>query len=487
MWLVTLWRRAPDVMPSKPPTPDASLPSPSRSLVLSVLIESMRSDEGLDVLMDRALVRSSLDGRDRALAVEMTYGVMRRLATIDWRLEPVLDKPLARLPMAVQMLLRVGAYQLLFLDRIPASAAVSEAVKLAKLQTHKLKRDWSGLVNAVLRTLLREPSPRWPLMETQPAEALAVKYSVPEWLSRRWLERWGIDRASAACEQTSVIPPLTLRVNRLQTTRDEFLDRLHAAGLSAKPTRVSPMGVILEEGGIIPSVPGFSEGQFYVEDEGAQLIPPLLDVQPGDLVLDACAAPGGKATHVAELMNNTGRIFAVDRSESRLKLLDANRKRLRHESLVSIAGDLRDSSWPKRIPQHLGFGNGFGQFDRILVDAPCSGLGVLRRHPEGKWRKSSEQFERHHALQLQILEAASLRLRPGGVLVYSTCSTEAEENESVIDQFLQSHAEFRRESVAPCLPEAGRDLLTARGDLCTMGNQDSMDAFYAARLKRVCS
>jgi 16S rRNA (cytosine967-C5)-methyltransferase len=324
-------------------------------------------------------------------------------------------------------------------------------------------------------------------METQPAEALAVKYSVPEWLSRRWLERWGIDRASAACEQTSVIPPLTLRVNRLQTTRDEFLDRLHAAGLSAKPTRVSPMGVILEEGGIIPSVPGFSEGQFYVEDEGAQLIPPLLDVQPGDLVLDACAAPGGKATHVAELMNNTGRIFAVDRSESRLKLLDANRKRLRHESLVSIAGDLRDSSWPKRIPQHLGFGNGFGQFDRILVDAPCSGLGVLRRHPEGKWRKSSEQFERHHALQLQILEAASLRLRPGGVLVYSTCSTEAEENESVIDQFLQSHAEFRRESVAPCLPEAGRDLLTARGDLCTMGNQDSMDAFYAARLKRVCS
>ena len=447
----------------------------------------MRSDEGLDVLMDRALTRSSLDGRDRALAVEMAYGVMRRLATIDWRLGPVLDKPLARLPMAVQMLLRMGAYQLLFLDRIPASAAVSEAVKLAKAQSHRLKRDWSGLVNAVLRTLIREPSPCWPSMEMQPAEALAVRYSVPEWLSRRWLERWGIDGASAACEQTNVNPPLTLRVNRLQITRDEFLDRLRAAGLAAKPTRISPTGVILEEGGLIRSIPGFSEGQFYVEDEGAQLIPPLLDVQPGDLVLDACAAPGGKATHLAELMNNTGRIYAVDRSESRLKLLDDNRSRLRHGSLVCVAGDLRDSSWQKTIRQSLGIGDGSGRFDRILVDAPCSGLGVLRRHPEGKWRKSSEQFERHHALQLQILKAAALCLRPGGVLVYSTCSTEGEENESVIDQFLQSHAEFRRESVAPCLPEAGRDFLTADGDLCTMGNQDSMDAFYAARLKRIRS
>ena len=437
--------------------------------------------------MDRALTRTALDQRDRALAVEIAYGVLRRLGTIDWRLGPVLNKPLARLPVVVQMLLRIGAYQLLFLDRVPPSAAVSESVNLAKAQIRKLKRDWSGLVNAVLRALIREPSPPWPSIHEHAPEALAVQYSVPEWLSRRWIERWGINRAQTACEQVSVIPPLTLRVNQLQVSRNEFLGRLHEAGLKAKPTRISPAGVTLQEGVSIPSLPGFEAGQFYVEDEAAQLIPPLLDVRPGDLVLDACAAPGGKTTHLAELMKDMGRIYAVDRSEARLRLLDANRRRLRHTSLLPIVGDIRDPSWRKAISDGVERRDGLVRFDRILVDVPCSGLGVLRRHPEAKWRKSSEQFERHHELQLQILESAALCLRPGGVLVYSTCSTEAEENEGVIDQFLRSHAEFRRESVAPWLPEGGQNFLTERGDLSTMGNGDSMDAFYAARLKNVCS
>ena len=370
---------------------------------------------------------------------------------------------------------------------VPASAAVSESVHLAKSQSRTLKRDWGGLVNAVLRALIREPCPSYPSIEEHAAEALAVRYSVPEWLSHRWIERWGIARAQAACEQVSVIPPITLRVNRLQITRDEFLRRLHETGLKAKSTRISAAGVTLEEGTPIPSLPGFAAGQFYVEDEAAQLIPPLLDVQPGDLVLDACAAPGGKTTHLAELMKDTGRIYAVDRSEARLKLLEANRRRLRHTSIIPSVGDVRDPSWRKAISRAVECGQSFATFDRILVDAPCSGLGVLRRHPEGKWRKSSGQFDRHHALQVRILESAALCLRPGGVLVYSTCSTEEEENEGVIDQFLRSHAEFHRESVAPWLPEGGRDFLTERGDLSTMGNRDSMDAFYAARLKKLCS
>lgn len=450
-------------------------------------MESDHSDESLEVLMDRAVAGTPLDGRDRALAVEIAYGVWRRLGTIDWRLRPLLDKPLARLPVAVQMLLRIGAYQLLFLDRVPPSAAVSESVKLAKAQSRKLKRDWSGLVNAVLRTLIREPSPAWPPIEQHAAEAFAAQYSVPEWLSRRWIERWGIDRARAACEQVTVIPPLTLRVNQLQISRNQFLARLRDAGLEAKPTEISPVGVTLQEGITIPSLPGFAAGQFYVEDEAAQLIPLLLDVHPGELVLDACAAPGGKATHLAELMNDTGRIYAVDRSEARLKLLEANRRRLHHASLIPLIADFRDRAWTASVARDLECRNGIVRFDRILVDAPCSGLGVLRRHPEAKWRKSSEQFERHQILQRQILQSAALCLRPGGVLVYSTCSTEAEENEDVVDQFLRSHAEFRRESVAPWLPEGGQNFLTERGDLSTMGNRHSMDAFYAARLKHIGS
>ena len=417
--------------------------------------------------------------------MEIAYGVLRRLGTIDWRLAPVLKKPLTRLPEAVQMLLRIGAYQLLFLDRVPASAAVSESVKLAKVKRRKLKQDWSGLVNAVLRALMRQPPPALPSMEEHPAEALAVRYSVPEWLSRRWLDRLKIDRAEVACEQVSTIPPVVLRVNRLQTTRDQLLRRLNEADMPAKPTRIAPAGITLGEGISIPSLPGFSEGQFYVEDEAAQLISPLLDVHPGDVVLDACAAPGGKATHLAELMRDTGTIYAVDRSESRLKMLEANCRRLRHTSIVSIVGDLRDATRLQTRLRAIGDRQSPVRFDRILVDAPCSGLGVLRRHPEAKWRKSSEQFPRHHALQVQILESAALCLRPGGVLVYSTCSTEAEENEDVIEEFLRSHAEFRRESVAPWLPKEGQHFLTERGDLSTMGNRDSMDAFYAARLTRI--
>jgi 16S rRNA (cytosine967-C5)-methyltransferase len=223
-----------------------------------------------------------------------------------------------------------------------------------------------------------------------------------------------------------------------------------------------------------------------VEDEAAQLIPFLLDVRPGNLVLDACAAPGGKATHIAELMEDQGRIYAVDRSAGRLRAVQTNSSRLQLKSIVPIVGDLRDSSWEDaaaktvKTPDRLWF-------DRILVDAPCSGLGVLRRHPESKWRKGQNAFARHQAVQSHILDSAARCLRPGGVLVYSTCSTEPEENEVVIDGFLRSHAEFRRMSVAPWLPEAGRQFLTARGDFSTMGNVDSMDGFYAARLTRMDS
>jgi 16S rRNA (cytosine967-C5)-methyltransferase len=236
----------------------------------------------------------------------------------------------------------------------------------------------------------------------------------------------------------------------------------------------------------VASLPGFAEGQFYVEDEAAQLIPFLLDVRPGSLILDACAAPGGKATHIAELMEDQGRIFAVDRSAARLSVLQTNCSRLQLKSIVPIVGDLRDASWEDaaakadKQPERLWF-------DRILVDAPCSGLGVLRRHPESKWRKEQNAFARHQAVQSQILDSAARCLRPGGVLVYSTCSTEPEENEAVIDGFLRSHAEFRRVSVAPRLPEPGRQFLTAQGDFSTMGNVDSMDGFYAARLTRMDS
>ncbi len=460
------------------PSSTSSFPPSARSLALSILVESIASEEGVDVLLDRALARSPIDGRDRALTMELTYGVLRRLATLDWRLEPVLDKPLPRLPVVVQMLLRLGAYQVVFLDRIPPSAAVNESVQLAKARTRAVGRDWSGLVNAVLRGLLRHPAEPWPDLQIDPVRALSLRHSIPRWLSQRWIDRVGANVADRVCEQVSGIPPVTLRVNQLKGTREVLLQRLHQVGIAARPTLVSPHGVVLEEGGVVPSLSGFHDGAFYVEDEAAQLIPPLLDPQPGELVLDACAAPGGKAIHLAELMHNRGTIIAIDRNRARLKLLQENCHRMGVTIVRSTIGDARAGK-PSRET--------IGPFDRILVDAPCSGLGVLRRHPEAKWRKESEALLRHHRLQRDILDAVAPRLRPGGVLVYSTCSTEPEENEQVVEEFCRVHAEFRREAVAPWLPPLAADLLTEWGDLSTMGNRFSMDGFFAARLRKAGS
>ncbi|MEK7235527.1 MAG: transcription antitermination factor NusB, partial [Nitrospirota bacterium] len=225
----------------------------ARAIALSLLVESDKSEEGVDVLLDRALAQCSFDSRDRALTVELTYGVLRRLATIDWRLEPVLDKPLLRLPVAVQMVLRLGAYQLLFLDRIPQSAAVNESVNLTRAFAGTVGRDWSGLVNAVLRSLLRHPPEPWPSMDHDAAQALAVRYSIPGWLSRRWVERLGLASAEVACEGVSVAPPMTLRVNQLVTTRDALLETFAQTSIAAKPTSVSPFGILLEDGGLVPS------------------------------------------------------------------------------------------------------------------------------------------------------------------------------------------------------------------------------------------
>ena len=463
----------------------------ARAIALSLLVESVKSEEGIDVLLDRALAPCSFDSRERALTVELTYGVLRRLGTIDWRLEPVLEKPLPRLPVAVQMVLRLGAYQLLFLDRIPQSAAVNESVNLARAFAGTLGRDWSGFVNAVLRTLLRHPPRPWPSMDYDAAQALAVRYSVPRWLCHRWVERLGVASAEAVCEGVSVAPPLTLRVNQLITTREALLGKFAQTGIAAKPTSVSPFGILLEGGGSVPSLSGFEEGAFYVEDEAAQLIPPLLDPQPDDIVLDACAAPGGKATHLADLMHNKGTIYAVDRKDARLDLLRNNCRRLGIAIVVPIVSDIRQPiDWipiieTARSPSRKEDRVGEPSIDRILVDAPCSGLGVLRRHPEAKWRKDEQTLPRHQALQWQILEAVAPCLRPGGVLVYSTCSTEPEENEEVIERFCRVHAEFHRESVVPWLPPAAQGFVTEQGALSTMSNRFSMDGFYAVRLRKV--
>lgn len=476
-------------MPSPGSSPDAARSS-ARAAALAVLLTCRSHDTTLDDELDKYATQFRLDARDRGLTMELAYGVLRRLEYLDWRLAPVLKKPLARLPEAVHMLLRLGAYQLLCLDRIPPSAAVNESVRLAKSYTARLKRDWSGLVNAVLRNLLRVPEPPLPDPAIDPAHTLSVRHALPLWLCHRWIERWGLPQAEAACRAAGDAPPLTLRVNRLRMSREHFLDRCHQEGTTASPTLISPVGVTPVKSGSVTSLPGFQEGDFYVEDEAAQLIPPILDPQPGELILDACAAPGGKTTHLAELMKNHGRIVAMDRQPTRLTLLRDNCRRLGITIVEAVEGDARrrqdilralKPSMPQR-PSSLLAESGFA--DRILLDAPCSGLGVLRRHPEGKWQKHQDMFQRHHDLQTQILTEVSAVLRPGGVLVYSTCSTEREETEDVVERFCGTHHGWVRESVESWVPSSALSCVTAQGALSTMGNTCGMDGFYAVRLRK---
>lgn len=451
----------------------------ARSVAHDVLVELDRSDGMADELLDRAQGRAGLDERDRALALELTYGVLRRQATLDWRLNLVASRTMKRLPAQARAALRLGAYQLLYLDRIPASAAVDESVKLVKHARPLAGSTVTGFVNAVLRSLMRQPAPAWPDPVANPIVALSTKYSCPSWLVERWMARYGAGKTEDLCQATLAIPPLTLRANTLKINREELVRELDRAGYGARPTEVSDVGVVLDKCGRVTELPQFQKGLCYVEDEAAQLVPQLLAPEPGERILDACAAPGGKATHLAALMQNRGEIVAMDRSAKRLHLLQDNCQRLGVSIIESVAGDLTAMGHAQADRLLCG-----RRFDAVLVDAPCSGLGVVKRHPEAKWQKTAAEVDRQQARQLALLHEVSALLRPGGRLVYSTCSTEPEENEQVIEKFCRNHNEFRRERVDPWVPDRGLDFLTSRGDLSTLSGLQSMDAFYACRLRK---
>ncbi len=446
----------------------ASSLSNARKFAHNVLLTVYRNQTFADEAFDAAAKDVKLSEPDRALAFELVYGVLRHAITLDWRLDQLSRKPLARLPLNVALTLRVAAYQLLYLDRIPDSAAVNEAVKLIRKQPG---HDWGGLVNGILRNLIRQSAPSLPDSTTNSIHALSLQYSCPSWMVERWMKFFGGVNAEMFCQKTLEIPPLTLRTNTLRCTREQLLDRLSSEGMSARETHVSWLGVIIEKCGNPGQLSVVQDGWCYIEDEAAQLIPPLLDPQPGERILDACAAPGGKATHLAQLMQNQGNIVASDRQKNRLIRLQENCQRLGIDIVqtyeYTTLSDLLNTP-----------------FDRILVDAPCSGLGILRRHPEGKMLKRLSMINESSILQQQILNRVCQLLRPGGILVYSACSIEPEETTKVISAFCQEHPEFQLEPVRPWIPSNGLSLVTDHGHLCTAFQSFNMDGFFACRLQK---
>jgi 16S rRNA (cytosine967-C5)-methyltransferase len=416
-----------------------------------------------------AEIPPSLSPEDRALAHELFYGVLRHRSALDWRLAACSTRRWGHLALPVQIVLRLGAYQLLFLDRIPPHAAVHEAVTLAKVMAGDTD---VGFTNAVLRALERRKSELIvPDLLDHPIDHLTAEYSHPVWLVRRWLKRFGLQRTLAMCRADNAIPPTTLRVNPLRVTRERLIEVLAKEGVIAEPRRISPQALVLKTG--LPAAPrAFAQGWYYVQDEAAQLVALAVAPQPGERILDACAAPGGKSIHMAELMGDRGEIVAVDASGERIALVGENCRRIGVRSVHPVVADLSRPAEAEAL----------GRFDRILIDAPCTGLGVLRRHPEAKWHKTEALIVRLAAKQRAILDAVAPLLKPGGVLVYSTCSTEREENEERVEAFMRSHAGWTVDTLRGLLPPAAAPLITPQGYLSTLWNPFDMDCFFAARL-----
>ncbi len=358
----------------------------------------------------------------------------------------------------------------MYLDKIPARAAVDEAVKQAKKSAGRGGRGAGGFVNAVLRNMLREPGKvKFPDPENKPLDYLSLKLSYPPWLVKRWEERFGFDGAMALMEAGNGRPPLVLRANRPRVDRDTLAGLFNKEGLETAPGKYAPDALIVNTHGPVPELPGYDEGLFSVQDEAAQLVSILTDPKPGEFVLDACAAPGGKSAHLFSLSGGLAHIVSMDISLDKIKLLNENSLRMKIGNILPVAADAA-GPLPFKI-----------KFDRVLLDAPCTALGIIRRRPEIKYLRKPADIARMARLQLSMLENVSGIVAPGGALVYSVCSTEPEEGEGVVEKFLSLHPEFELDDPLPLLPEAAHGLVNNKF-IRTSPHLHGTDGFFMARM-----
>lgn len=444
------------------PAPIGEVPAPiglaPRQLAWQVLM-AVGAGAYADVALERELQRHSLEGPDRALATELAYGAIRQRRLLDAWLDLLGKVPAAKQPPKLRWLLHLGLYQLIFSGRVPDSAAVSTTVELAK--RGGLGR-LAPVANGLLRSALRRreglgPEPWAGLaLPADPAAAFGLRHSLPDWLAKlvcQWLPGEG-EAFGLACNQP---PSLDLRVNPLRTSRPELLVALQAVGVLAQPLGDLACGISLgSRSGELRSLPGYGDGHWCVQDRAAQKVALLLAPRPGERVLDACAAPGGKSTHLAELMGDRGEVWAIDRSAARLRRVEINAARLGLESIHTLAADALELASCK--------GEWLGSFDRILLDAPCSGLGTLARHADARWRITPEAVQELCGLQRQLLEALLPLLRPGGQLAYATCTVHPAENGELIGAFLQDHPQWQLLKSWQLWPTAGPDPQTSGGD-----------------------
>jgi 16S rRNA (cytosine967-C5)-methyltransferase len=437
------------------------MPSDARRVAFTVVRRVFEDGAYADRALPAEADRAGLDARDRAFATRLAYGTVQRRATLDHLLGGLADRPPDRLDPPVLAAARLGLFQLLYLDRVPDRAAVAESVDLAKATAG---RGAAGLVNAVLRRAAREDL-LGPLGDDTPAAA-AIKHSMPEWIARRWWDELGPDTARALMAASNEPAETALRANTLVTDRDAL-----AAALSVA-TRTDPLvpeALVVEAPFDLRGSREWEAGAAWPQSRSAMAVSRALMPRPGERVLDLCAAPGGKATHLAALAADRGEVVAVERHPGRARTLEATCTRL-HATSVRV--DLADAAEP-RID---------GSFDRVLVDPPCSGLGTLAAHPDLRWRVSPDGADELAALQGKILAAAALATAPGGTLVYATCTISAQENERVVENLFRSTNDFDVDDLRDDFPAWHHP--TEERFLMTLPSRDRTAGFFVARLRR---
>jgi 16S rRNA (cytosine967-C5)-methyltransferase len=445
-----------------------------RNLALTVLNGlSHRPFLSSTLLDDIFRQNPQLDERDKAFFNHLVQGVLRWRLRLDWIIEQRSDFPLEKISPTVLNILRLALYQIYFLDKVPQSAAVNEAVQQSKIHAPK---HVVPFVNGILRRICREKDNiPFPDQKTDPVHYLSTFYAYPPWVVEKWIEDWGMEFTQELLSAGNRIPGLTFRTNRLQTDRQSLVETLKKEGIKAHPTPYAPEGIRIEGlRGRPDELASFKQGLFQVQDEAAQITSHLLAPQPGEAILDLCAGLGGKTTHLAELTQDKAHPLALDISHQRLISLARTCSRLSIQSIASAVADVSESLFSLLR----------SEFDKILLDAPCSGWGIVSRHPDGKWSKNEKDIKRLSQIQGRMLDEAATLLRSGGRLLYVTCTLLKEENQEVVNAALGRHQDISLLDLRDHAPEWCQDLIDEQGFFRTFPHIHNMDGFFAALFEK---
>lgn len=445
----------------------------ARALSVKIIVRCERSDAYLDKLIDFEIRNSELNDLDKALLNELSHGVIRWLRRLDWFLNGFYRGQYEKCLSDVKNAMRVALYQILFLNKIPYSAAVNEAVEFIK----KLRGDkHAGVVNGLLRTIIRTlDNLVWPTREIDEVNYLGIIQSHPNWMVRRWVKRFGFDEAEKLCEANNQRPSLTLRVNKNKITTEELEKYLESKNIVSKRGRYLDYFLKVRMMSKIYNDEYFQKGYFNIQDESAGLMSELLSPRENDLILDVCAAPGGKSSHVSELMKGKGRIISIDKYLTKVDIMKKNFERLDMKNVLAFHEDIMQPK-TEMLREKI-----VGKVDKVLVDAPCTGFGVISKKPDIKWKRETGDILKLQEIQLEILDKASEYVKEGGVLIYSTCTTEPEENEMVIEKFLEKHTDFKIDSA---LNYVNEEVVNEKGYIEVFPHRNMIDGAFGARMVR---